>query len=125
MALRPELHFRLPNSPGALASVLRDLDAERVRVYAMSIERSGDARLVVDNPERARTTLAARHIKVEMRDAIVTKASRQSVGALLASVAASGVNVEYAYMSSFEPDGMAAVILGVDDAMSAAAKAGL
>lgn len=125
MAIRPELHFRLPNSPGSLAAVFHALDSERVRVYAMSVERGGDVRLVVDNPEHARAALETRHMKIALRDVIVTMVAPRSVGALLESVAGAGVNVEYAYMSSNGQESMVTVVLGMDDAMTAAAQAGL
>ena len=125
MAVRPELTFRLPNSPGALASVLAALDAEHIRVLALSVERSGDARLIVDQAEHAAATLAERHVRVEKRDAIVTSLPPRSASALLASVASAGINIEYAYMSTLDADGMAALVLGVEDAMRAATKAGL
>ena len=125
MAIRPELHFRLPNSPRALASVIAALDDERIRVLALSVEHRGDARLIVDNVERAFALLAQRHIRAEKHNAIVTTVAPRSVGTLLESVASAGVNVEYAYMSSADQDGMVAVVLGVDDAVGAAAKTGL
>ena len=125
MAVRPELHLRLANSPGALASVLAALDSERIRVLALSVERSGDTRLIVDNAEHAAATLAERHVRVEKRDAIVTSVPPRSASTLLASVASAGINIEYAYMSSLGADGMAALVLGVDDAMKAATRAGL
>jgi hypothetical protein len=125
MAVRPELLLRLPNSPGALASVLSALDTERIRVDAMSLERGGSARLIVDNPDLARSILTKRHLQVEIREAIVVMVSSRSVGTLLSSVAANGINVEYAYVSSPAPDGLVALVLGVDDAMRAAAKTGL
>ena len=123
--IRTELHLRLPNSPGALASVMAALDDERIRVLACSVERGGDARLVVDNVERAHALLTDRHIRAEKRDVIVATVAPRSVGALLESVAAAGINVEYACMSSLDADGAVAVVLGVDDAMQAAAKAGI
>src|SRR5579864_4686754 len=117
--IRTELHLRLPNSPGSIASALAALDAERVHVLALSVEHSGTTRLIVDNPEHAYATLTARHMRVEKRDAIVTTVAPQSLASLLASVSGAGINVEYAYMSSTGADGMAMAVLGVDDAMRA------
>lgn len=123
--IRTELHFRLPNSPGALASALTALDAERIRVLALSVERNGDARVLVDNLEHAYATLTARHMRVEKREAIVTAVAARSLATLLTSVAAAGVNIEYCYMSSMDQDGTVTAVLGVDDAVRAAATAGI
>src|SRR5262249_49605790 len=79
MAVRSELHLRLPNSLGALASVIAALDDDRIRVLALCVERAGDARLLVDNPERAIAALTARHVRVETRDAIVTTVPPRSI----------------------------------------------
>jgi hypothetical protein len=89
------------------------------------VDRGGNARLIVDNPGTARSVLAKRHIKVDMRDAIVATVAPRSIGALLSSVATTGINVEYAYMSSPDPEGLVALVLGVDDAMRVAARTGI
>jgi len=49
MPARPELSLRLPNSPGSLASVCRELAAERIQIHALSLDASGMLRLIVDN----------------------------------------------------------------------------
>ena len=49
MAIRTELNLRLPNSPGALAGVCRLLSDERVNILAMTLESTGQLRMVVDN----------------------------------------------------------------------------
>lgn len=123
--IRTELHLRLPNSPGSLARILTTLDAARIRVLALAVDPSGEARLVPDNPEPAFAALTAQHVRVAKRDVIVTTVPPRSMHALLASVAAAGVNVEYAYASSLDGDAMVALVIGVDDAMRAAAAAGL
>lgn len=125
MAVRPQLQFRLPNSPGSLARVLAVLAAEQVRVLALSLESSGLARLIVDNPSHAAAALARDHIAVEQRDVIHTMVAARSIDALLRSVAAAGVNVEYAYMSTVDAGGMAALVLGVENAQRASAAAGI
>ena len=125
MAVRPQLQFRLPNSPGALARVMAALASEQVRVLALSLESSGLTRLIVDNPSRAAAALAGEHVAVEQRDVIYTTVAARSLGALLQSVAAAGVNIDYAYTSALDGGGMAALVLGVENAQRASAAAGL
>ena len=125
MAVRSELRFRLPNSPGTLARVTTLLAAEQVRLVAVSLDQAGLVRLVVDNPSHAAAALARDHVAVDERDVIVTSVAARSIGALLQSVASTGVNVEYAYASTMDAEGMIALVLGVDDAQRASAAAGI
>ena len=129
LMIRTEIQIRLPNSPGSLARVAALLAAEKVRILALSLESGGTARLVVDNVERAAHALAQEHLRVEKRDVLFTRVSARSLGSLLTAAADAGVNLEYLYASSAEgsPDanGVMAVVLGVDDAMSASVAAGI
>jgi hypothetical protein len=127
MAIRTELNLRLPNSPGALADVCSALAGERVRVLALMMESSGTLRLVVDNPVRALGVLRERRHAVVEKDVIVASISNAPGGLapVLALVREVGVNVEYAYAAAPESGAMAIAVLGVDDALRAAAAAGL
>lgn len=125
VAVRSELRFRLPNSPGALARVVDLLGTEQVRVLALSLEPSGLLHLVVDNPARAATALERELVAVEQRNVICTMVAMRSIGSLLASAASAGINIEYAYASTGDADWMVALVLGVDDAQRAASAAGL
>jgi hypothetical protein len=125
MAVRPELRLRLPNSPGALARITRILAADHVRILAFSLESSGLLRFVADNPSRATAALAREHAAAEERDVIVTVVASRSIDAVLTAVASAGVNVEYAYASRLDQDGMVTLVLGVEDAQRASTAAGL
>lgn len=127
MAIRTEISLRIPNSPGALAGVLRVLSAERVNVIAMALESSGQLRLVVDNHVHAGSILREHHHSVAERDVIVTSIPN-TPGALapaLRLVADAGINIEYAYGGAGETGNTASIVLGVDDAMKASAAAGI
>lgn len=113
--IRTELNLRLPNNAGALVGVLRALDEERVRVLAMSIGDGGWLRMLVDNHVHGAGTLRAlRHVVTE-RDVLVV----DGVASLsaLQLIADAGINVNYAY-------GNATMVLGMDDALHASARAG-
>ena len=125
--IRTELALRLPNTPGALAGVCRLLSDERVNILAITLEPSGQLRMVVDNHVHAAGVLREHHHQVTERDVIVTTVPN-APGALaptLRLVADANVNVEYAYSGAAEGSAMASVVLGVDDAQRAAAAAGI
>jgi hypothetical protein len=127
MSIRTELTLRLPNSPGALSGVCRLLSDERVNVLAMGLSASGHLRLVVDNHVHGGAVLREHHHQVTERDVIVMTIpnSPGSLAPALRLVADAGVNVEYAYGGAADGSAAAAIVLGVDDALRAAAAAGV
>jgi hypothetical protein len=127
MAVQTELGLRLPNSPGALAAICQSLSDERVNIIAMTVESSGQLRLVVDNSVRAAGVLRSRHHTVTERDVLLVPIAN-GPGALfpvLRLIAEARINIEYAYGVAAEGNAVAAVVLGVDDARRAAAAAGV
>jgi hypothetical protein len=127
MAIRTELNLRLPNSPGALAGVCRLLSDERVDILAMSLDGSGQLRMVVDNHVHGGSVLREHHHQVSERDVIVL-AIPNSPGALasvLRLIGDANVNLEYAYGGTAEGGPTASVVIGVDDPSRVAAAAGV
>jgi hypothetical protein len=127
MAIRTELNFRLPNSPGALAGVCSLLSDERVNILAMTLESGGHLRLVVDNHVHGAAILREHHHQVTERDVILVALSNApgSLAPILRLISDSGVNVEYAYGGGQDTSPTAAIVLGVQDAQRAAAAAGV
>jgi hypothetical protein len=127
MAIRTELNLRLPNSPGALGGVCRLLSDERVNIVALTLESSGQLRLVVDNHVHAAAILRDHHHQVAERDVIFMSVPNApgSLVPALHLVSDANVNVEYAYASAAEGSPVASVVLGVEDAQHAAAAAGV
>jgi len=125
--IRTELTLRLPNSPGAAASVCQLLATERVQISALSLSPAGHLRLIVDNPVRAFGALRDQHHHVETRDVVWLgiPSTLEGLGPLLTLISQAGVNIEYAYMSAGESGPGRGVILGVDDPQRAAAAAGV
>ena len=125
--IRTELTLRLPNSPGALAGVTRLLSDERVNILAIALETGGQLHLVVDNHVHAAAVLREHHHQVTERDVLITSVPN-APGALapaLKLVSDANINVEYAYGGGADAGPTALVVLGVDDAMRAAAAAGV
>ena len=127
MAIRTELNLRLPNSPGALAGVCALLSNERVNIVAMALEAGGQLRLVVDNHVHGAAVLREYHHQVTEREVILLSVANApgSLGPALRLVGDAGVNVEYAYGGGPDTAMTAAIVLGVEDAMRAAAAAGV
>jgi hypothetical protein len=126
MPARPELSLRLPNSPGSLAAICRELAAERIQIHALSLEASGTLRLIVDNHVRAIGVLQERHRSLNTRDVIVVAASgTDALAAAVGLVAGAGVNVEYAYVGPGAGTGSGVAVLGVDDPQRGAMAAGV
>jgi hypothetical protein len=127
MAIRTELNLRLPNSPGALASVCRLLSGERINILAMTLESAGQLRLVVDNHVHAGAVLREHHHQVAERNVVVLLVPNGPGGlaSTLRLVSDANVNVEYAYGGGAEGAASASVVVGVDDAERAAAAAGV
>ncbi len=125
--IRTELSLRLGNSPGALAGVCRLMSDERVNVMAMSLESGGQLRMVVDNHVHGAAILREHHHQVTEREVLVTSVpnSPGALGPVLKLVSDANVNVEYAYGGGSDGSASAAIVLGVDDAMRAAAAAGI
>jgi hypothetical protein len=126
MAIRTELSFRIPNSPGALGGVCRLLSNERVNVLALSLESGGQLRMVVDNHVHGAAVLRDHHHQVVEREVIVTAVPNTpgSLAPALKLMADAGINVEYAYGGAGESSNTASVVLGVEHAMRAAAATG-
>jgi hypothetical protein len=129
MSIRTEINLRLPNSPGALAGICELLAAEHVDIVALSVEASGQVRLVVDNHVHAASVLREQHHQVAERHVIVTAVGTGpgTLSPVLRLVADAGINIEYAYGSAAQGAGNpgAAIVIGVADAQRAAAAAGI
>ena len=127
MAIRTELNLRLPNSPGALSGVCQLLSNERVNILAIGLSGSGQLRLVVDNHVHGGAVLREHHHQVTERDVIVVTVPNGpgSLAPALRLVADAGINVEYAYGGAADGSPTAAVVLGAEDAVRAAAAAGV
>jgi hypothetical protein len=125
--IRTELALRLPNSPGALARVCDMLAADRININALMLEPTGTMRLMVDNPTLAAGILRERHYEVGEREVLVVQLSNQAgaVGAVARMIATAGYNLDYVYVTVAENQPHATVVIGVPDALRAAAAAGL
>jgi hypothetical protein len=117
----------LQNSPGALARVCDLLSIERVNISALMLDPGGATRIVVDNPVHAAGLLRDRQYDVEERQVLFVQVPNQpgSFAAVSRLLSSAGVNLDYAYTAVLDNQTQAVVVLGVQDAMRAAAATGL
>jgi hypothetical protein len=127
MAIRTELSLRLPNSPGALAGVCRLLSSERVNVVAMTLDASGQLRMVVDNHVHGAAVLREHHHQVSERDVLMTAIPNApgSLAPMLRLFSEAGINVDYLYGGATETANSAAIVFGVEHPLKASAAAGI
>src|SRR5580658_8522401 len=127
MAIRTELNLRLANSPGALSGVCALLSDERVNILAMALEGTGQLRLVVDNHVHAAAVLRDHHHQVTEREVILVAIANTpgSLAPALRLIGDAGVNIEYVYGGGSDMSATTSVVLGVADALRAAAAAGV
>src|SRR5512146_243766 len=121
MAIHTELTVRVQNVPGALGRLCQVLADEHVNIVALSLESTGTLHLLVDNPVHAAGLLRDRHYHVSERDVLYTLVSNGpgSLARIASLLAAEGVNLEYAYVTTVQGQPMAAVVAGVPDAARA------
>lgn len=127
MAIQREITVKLANSPGTLGRVSQLLGAEHINLIAMSIDPSGNLRMVVDNPLHAASTLREQHYNVEERDVLYTVMPNEpgSLSRALRLLGDAGINVEYAYASGIDRVPMVGVVVAVADAQKASYVAGI
>ncbi|MGA8275494.1 MAG: ACT domain-containing protein [Thermoplasmata archaeon] len=98
MGLR-EISLTLPNRPGALAGVARTLAKDRINLAAIGVDSTpsrGRVRLVVSDPDRAVTLLAAAGYTPEVREMMAVRLEDRSGSFLrvLETLAKAKVNVQ-------------------------------
>ena len=127
MATCTEITLKLPNSPRELEKVVHRLADEKVGIQAFSLDSAGTLRLIVDNPLKAADILTMHEYLIEKREVLCVQIPNE-LGALRAAtrlISSAGVNVEYAYGSSFDPGRIATVVVAVDDIDRASMTAGV
>jgi hypothetical protein len=110
----------LVNKPGILARVCHRLADDKVNVLALSMMDStehGVLRLVVEDPQRTRASLAALDVpSTEASVLVATMPNRPGALAdLVERLSAAHVNVNYAYCTAGAPGGKSLGVFRVSD----------
>jgi hypothetical protein len=115
-----EILLRLPNRPGALAGVARQLAENRINVAAISVEataRRGTVRLVVSDPTRALRLFRSKGLR-PTTDELLPVHLEERTGSLLQvldCLAAAKVNVRYVTLLVQREGARVLVALGVNN----------
>jgi hypothetical protein len=127
MAIRTEITLVLENHPGAAALVFKSLADFHINIVAVQLDHTGMLRLVVDNPLHAVELMRGRGMRFDQRDVLYTTMPNDpgALGLAATLLADAGVNVEYFYSTAIEGYPMAAVVIGVPDAIRASAASGI
>ena len=122
MPITKEFAIRLEDRPGTLGKLCQTLAEQDINILAYQQfpheKGKGSVHLVVDNPDKTRTTLDRQRVDYsETEVATVTLAHRSGELARVASqLGNQGINIDYGY-SGAEPGANASfLILGVADA---------
>jgi len=114
-----QLSVFIENTKGSLAQITRILGENHVDIRALSLadtSKFGILRLIVDDPRTAEQSLKKAGLTVTLTD-VLAVAIQDQPGGLTAAVTALGdqVNIEYMYAFVSRKEGVANVILRVDD----------
>ncbi len=114
----------LPNKPGVLAQVSRQLAQARINVIAMTMMDSsehGVLRLVVSEPQRLRAALAPLNLPVTEADVLVLEMANRpgALADVCGRLAEAHVNISYAYCTTGIQGGRTKGIFKVADTKKA------
>jgi hypothetical protein len=119
----PQVSVFLDNHPGSLTEVIEKLDANQIRIFALSIADKGEfglIRMIAEDPakatkvlEEAEFNLAKAKKNIEVIVVLVT--DKDHISRITKILGANGLNIDYAYSSAVHLDGKFALILRVND----------
>lgn len=121
-AIRSDTQFSvfLVNKPGILARVCQRLAEDKVNIVALSMmdaTEHGVLRVVVEDPEQARTTLAALDVPTTETQVLVTTLPNRpgALADVVERLSAAHINVNYAYCTTGAKGGKSLGIFRVSD----------
>jgi hypothetical protein len=119
---RSETQFSvfLANKPGTLAQVCQRLAEEKINILALSMmdaSEHGVLRLIVEQPERARSSLAALNVPTAESTVLITPMPNRpgALADVVQRLAGNHINVTYAYCTAGAPGGKTLGVFRVSD----------
>ena len=119
---RSETQFSvfLANKPGTLAQVCRQLADEKINILALSMmdaSEHGVLRLIVEQPERARLSLAALNVPMAESTVLITPMPNRpgALADVVQRLAGNHINVTCAYCTAGAPGGKKLGVFRVSD----------
>lgn len=115
-----QLSIFVENKPGRLHSIVDALRRENINIRALSIADTTDfgiLRLIVSNPQSAKTALAEIGIISKITEVIAVKIDDRTGGlaSVLDTISESGIAIEYMYAFLGREHGRALMVLKSDD----------
>ena len=115
-----QISIFLQNRPGQLSQICRDLADAGINIATLSLADTSDfgiVRLIVDDHEKARETLAAKGHAVNVREVVGVCVPDRPGGMaeVMAALDKAGVNVEYSYAFAFHKGEKAVLVFRFDD----------
>lgn len=115
-----QISIFLENRAGRLNTVTRVLGDEKVNIRALSLADTSDfgiLRLIVDQPDKAKTVLTAEGFTLTLTEVIAVEVPDQPGGLadVLALLSNAGVNVEYMYAFVEKATDKAVLVFRFDD----------
>jgi hypothetical protein len=103
-----QLSLFIENKPGHLGSICADLDKYGINIFALSLADTtsfGILRLIVNDWEKAKTSLEADGHVVNMTEVVAVEVPNQPGGLVkvLDVIDTSGINIEYMYAFAGNP----------------------
>jgi hypothetical protein len=119
-----QLTVPLANKPGSLAKLCSTLGKAGVNitaVFAPESRRTGKARVLVDNPDKAKEALKGAKVKFSEEDVIAVELDNRpgAVGEVAEKLAQSKINIKYAYATAQAGSAKATAIFAVPDVSKA------
>ncbi len=119
----PQVSVFLDNHPGSLSRVIEKLDANRIRIFALSIADKGEfglIRMITEDPARATKALEDAEFnlakaKKNIEVAVVLITDKDHISRITKILGENGLNIEYAYSSAVHYEGKFALVLRVND----------
>jgi hypothetical protein len=113
----------LDNHPGSLSEVMEKLDANKIKIFALSIADKGEfglVRMITEDPTKATKVLEDAEFnlakaKKNIEVAVVLVTEKDHVSRITRILGDNGLNIDYAYSSAIHFDGKFALVLRVND----------
>ena len=120
-----QISIFLQNKPGQLSQICRDLADADINIATLSLADTSDfgiVRLIVDDHEKAKTTLAAKGHVVNVREVVAVCVPDRPGGMaeVMTALDTAGANIEYCYAFAFHKGEKAVLVFRFDDNAKAA-----
>ena len=119
-----QISIFLQNKPGQLSQICRDRADADINLATLSLADTSDfgiVRLIVDDHEKAKTTLAAKGHVVNVREVVAVCVPDRPGGMaeVMTALDAAGANIEYSYAFAFHKGEKAVLVFRFDDNVKA------